>query len=179
MADLQQETLWVLRAQCDDREALELLLRSALPALRGYLRGLAGATAADDILQEVLMTVCRKIRWLRSPESFRPWLYRIASRAAVRHLQQEKRWRVPQLDSFDDRADRLERDLAPPPDLPSYLDHLEGLPPACRAVLLLHFRDELSLHEVAAILEIPLGTAKSRLAYGLDLLRKQIGEKRS
>jgi DNA-directed RNA polymerase specialized sigma24 family protein len=38
----------------------------------------------------------------------------------------------------------------------------------------LHFREELPLAEVAAILEIPLGTVKSRLAYGLKALRAQI-----
>jgi DNA-directed RNA polymerase specialized sigma24 family protein len=41
-------------------------------------------------------------------------------------------------------------------------------------VLLLHFQEELSLPEVAAILDIPLGTAKSRLAYGLAAIRKQM-----
>jgi DNA-directed RNA polymerase specialized sigma24 family protein len=48
---------WVLRAQCNDREALEALLRSVQPSLRRYLTGLAGATDADDLLQEVLVIV--------------------------------------------------------------------------------------------------------------------------
>jgi DNA-directed RNA polymerase specialized sigma24 family protein len=52
-----QDTQWVLRAQCDDREALEALLRSVQPSLRRYLTGLAGATDADDLLQEVLVIV--------------------------------------------------------------------------------------------------------------------------
>jgi RNA polymerase sigma-70 factor, ECF subfamily len=47
----------------------------------------------------------------------------------------------------------------------------DALSPASRAVLLLHFREEMSLAEVAAVLEIPLGTAKSRLAFGLKTLR--------
>jgi DNA-directed RNA polymerase specialized sigma24 family protein len=46
--------------------------------------------------------------------------------------------------------------------------------PASRAVLLLHFELELSLPEVAAILEIPVGTAKSRLAYGLRSIRQYL-----
>jgi RNA polymerase sigma-70 factor, ECF subfamily len=41
-------------------------------------------------------------------------------------------------------------------------------------VLILHFQEELSLPDVAAILEIPLGTAKSRLAYGLRLIRNHL-----
>ncbi len=46
--------------------------------------------------------------------------------------------------------------------------------PASRAVLVLHFLEEMTLEEVAAVLEIPVGTAKSRLAYGLKLLRKRM-----
>jgi RNA polymerase sigma-70 factor (ECF subfamily) len=55
---------------------------------------------------------------------------------------------------------------------------MDGISPASRAVLVLHFQEEMSLEAVAAILEIPLGTAKSRLAYGLNALRKQLGHNR-
>lgn len=51
---------------------------------------------------------------------------------------------------------------------------LDTISPASRAVMVLHFQEELPLPEVAAILEIPLGTAKSRLAYGLAAIRKQL-----
>jgi DNA-directed RNA polymerase specialized sigma24 family protein len=47
---------WVLRAQCHDREALEALLRSVQPSLRGYLSAVAGPTDADDLQQDVLIT---------------------------------------------------------------------------------------------------------------------------
>ena len=50
----------------------------------------------------------------------------------------------------------------------------ETISPASRAVLMLHFAEELSLPEVAAILDIPLGTAKSRLAYGLRAIRRDL-----
>jgi DNA-directed RNA polymerase specialized sigma24 family protein len=54
-----QEMQWVLRAQCSDREALEALLRSVQPSLRRYLSGIAGATDADDLLQDVLVIIVR------------------------------------------------------------------------------------------------------------------------
>ena len=62
--------------------------------------------------------------------------------------------------------------------LESLLD-VDTISTASRAVLALHFQQELSLPEVAAILEIPLGTVKSRLASGLTALRNQFGKKRS
>ena len=165
-----QEALWVLRAQYDDREALELLLRSVQPSLHWYLRGIVGSTDADDLLQEILVIVFRKLTWLEDPELFRPWAFRIASRAAFRHLKRKKQ--------RDARDDVLTPDVAafePPPSM-ELLEQLESnaaISPASRAVLVLHFQDELSLPEVAEVLEVPLGTVKSRLAYGLATLRKQ------
>ena len=48
---------------------------------------------------------------------------------------------------------------------------MEHVSPKSRAVLLMRYREELSLDAIALILDIPLGTAKSRLAYGLSSLR--------
>ena len=60
---------------------------------------------------------------------------------------------------------RLERDV-------DQLLQDERVTPASRAVLALHFKEGLTLPEVAAVLDIPLGTAKSRMAYGLATLRR-------
>lgn len=173
-----QEAQWVLRAQCDDREALELLLRSIQGPLHRYARSLVGSSGADDVLQDVLVIVCRKLAWLNNPEVFRAWAYRIASRAAFRHLKKQKRWPEPLPEDF-----MLEEipapDVRPPAELLHHLLDSDGISPASRAVLVLHFQEELPLQEVAAILEIPVGTVKSRLAYGLTALRKQLARTRS
>src|SRR5215831_12593820 len=92
MSTTRQEAQWVLRAQYGDREALELVLRAIHPALRRYLQGLVGASDADDVLQDVLIAVARKLGGLAEPELLRPWAFRIASRAGVRHLKRERRW---------------------------------------------------------------------------------------
>jgi len=52
-----------------------------------------------------------------------------------------------------------------------------ALSPASRAVLILHFQEDMPLAEVAAVLEIPVGTVKSRLAYGLTALRRHFADK--
>jgi RNA polymerase sigma-70 factor (ECF subfamily) len=173
-----QEALWVLRAQCEDREALELLLRSVQPWVHRYLCGLVGPTDADDVLQEVFVLVYRKLTRLDAPELFRPWLLRIASRAAFRRLKKDKRRREEPyddavLESFPAPSDR------PAEESPGDLRTLEGISPASRAVLVLHFQEELSLADVAAVLGLPLGTVKSRLAYGLMTLRRQAGTSRN
>ena len=172
-----QEALWALRAQCGDREALELLLASVQTPLRSYLRSLVGPADAEDVVQEVLLLVYRKLRWLEVPDAFRPWAFRIASRAAFRYLKKTRRWREH---IEEDLPEELPAHETPPsPELLQRLIANNGISPASRAVLVLHFQEELSLPEVAAVLAIPLGTVKSRLAYGLAALRKQLGGARS
>jgi len=168
-----QEALWVLRAQSDDREALELLLASVQPSLHRYVRGLVGTFYADDVLQDTLILIARKLAWLDRPELFRAWAFRIASRVAFKHLRKERR--RPE-DAVDDSELRQlpAADTAPADDRLKDLLTTDAISPASRAVLMLHFAEELPLTEVAAILEIPIGTAKSRLAYGLATIRKRL-----
>ena len=56
--------------------------------------------------------------------------------------------------------------------VPGHLAWVDELPPGSRAVIVLHYLEEMSLDEVAAVLEISPGTVKSRLAYGLARLRR-------
>ena len=166
---------WVLRAQCSDREALELLLRAVQPSLRRYLSGLAGPTDADDLLQDVLVIVVRKLGSLEDPGLFRPWIFRIASREAFRHVK-KRRLRQGRLEDEAQLDDLPTPEERPSGELLERLLTIESISPASRAVLMLHFQEELSLPDVAAILDIPLGTAKSRLAYGLKSIRKHLNE---
>jgi RNA polymerase sigma-70 factor (ECF subfamily) len=142
-------------------------------SLRRYLAGVVGPADADDVLQEVLVLAFRKLHWLHEAELFRPWLFRIASRAAFRHVKKERRRSVQ-----EDEFAMLENVQAPSDELLQQLAIIETISPASRAVLVLHFQEEMSLPEVAAVLEIPLGTVKSRLAYGLTSLRKHLGNTR-
>ena len=141
------------------------------PPLRRYISGLVGDDDADDILQDVLLIVSRKLYWLEQPTLFRAWAFRIASRAAFRYLKKRKRWQDATVDALDDMA---APDLAMPDDGILELLDSPALTPASRAVLVLHFREEMPLAHVAAVLEIPLGTVKSRLAFGLKTLRKEL-----
>jgi RNA polymerase sigma-70 factor (ECF subfamily) len=170
------QTLLVLLAQSGDRAALEQLLRDSYGPLRRYVTRLAGDGLADDILQETSLQIFRKLPYLREPAVFRPWTLRIASRIAFAHLKRARCWQplddaLPEhLATFDDR-------FGEPPD-EAFLTLLERVSPASRAVLLLRYQHGLSLEESAAILEIPIGTAKSRLHYGVTTLRKHLNTER-
>jgi RNA polymerase sigma-70 factor (ECF subfamily) len=170
------QTLLVLLAQTGDRAALEQLLRDAHAPLRRYITRLAGAALADDILQETSLQIFRKLPFLREPAVFRPWTFRIASRIAFSHLKQARRWQP--LDAAPSEClTSVNSNLGDPPD-DAFLTLLDRVSHASRAVLLLHYQHDLSLEESAAILEIPIGTAKSRLHYGVTTLRKQLTSER-
>jgi RNA polymerase sigma-70 factor, ECF subfamily len=158
----------VARAIAGDRDVLDGILAALqFPLYRYISRLLTNREKAEDALQEVLFLICRKIVWLRAPELLRPWAFRIASRECFRQLRSEKRRGEEILD-----LDTLPSESIPQEWEPRLLDWVDDLPPASRAVIVLHYLEEMSLHEVAAVLEILPGTVKSRLAYGLARLRR-------
>ena len=169
-------TLLVLLAQSGDRAALEQLLREAYAPLRRYIARLAGTALADDILQETSLQIFRKLPFLREPAVFRPWTFRIASRIAFSHLKRARRWQ-PLDDAPPESLILPSPALGEPPD-DALMTLLDRVSPASRAVLLLHYQHDLSLEESAAILEIPIGTVKSRLHYGVATLRKHLTSER-
>jgi RNA polymerase sigma-70 factor (ECF subfamily) len=140
--------------------------------------GPVGTSSADHVLQEVLILISRKLNWLQVPEAFRPWAYRIASREAFRQLRKEEH-RFEQVCEDALLGDVPAPESALPAELLPELLKSEALSPASRAVLALHFQKQLPLAEIAAILEIPLGTVKSRLSHGLAALRKKLDPTRS
>jgi RNA polymerase sigma factor (sigma-70 family) len=164
----------VLRAQTGDRAALDEVLRSVQHELFAYLAHYTSdAHLAEDILQDTFLIACRQLKWLRHPEYFRTWIFRIATREAWRRMHAERRRRgVPLSESAEPAAADASR-----PGNASEIRHLreniEALPPNSRAVVLLHYGAGLTLSEAAAVLDVPEGTVKSRLAYALALLRER------
>jgi RNA polymerase sigma-70 factor (ECF subfamily) len=171
------QTLLVLLAQSGDRAALEQLLHDIYAPLRRYIIRLAGVTLADDVLQETSIQIFRKLPFLREPAVFRPWSFRIASRIAFSHLKRARRWQ-PLDEVPPEQLAALDPSLGELPD-EAFLNLLDHVSPASRAVLLLHYQHGLSLEESAVILDIPIGTAKSRLHYGVTILRKYLTAERN
>ncbi len=163
----------ILRAQSGDRDAFDQLLRDVAPPLLRYVtRVTADAALAEDVVQETLIAIVRKISWLNDPSLFRPWAYRIASREAFRALK--KRRAIP-LEPIGDAEISVEIDIETidPWQRERLFASLDRLSPASRAVVTLHYLEEMALSEVAAILDVGIGTVKSRLSYGLAQLRKE------
>jgi len=172
-----QEIFWVLRAQSGDTRAFDELLKIVQQPLFRYIDRLVGEHGlAEDVLQEVFIIIYRKIRWLENPKLFRAWAYRIASREAFKRLKQEKRWTEQVRDEkiLETISVKPAEEIYAPELIDKIPKLISNVSPASRAVLILHYLDEMPLSEVAEILDISLGTAKSRLAYGLESLRQTI-----
>ena len=162
------------RAQLGDRAALEQLLRSLEPRLLDHVRTIvADNDVADDVLQDTLLRVSRGLGALREPRWIRAWAYRIATREAVRAARRERHRRREAVDELAELPVPDEEELLVDATLLDELPaRLGELPVRAQLVVRMRYLQELSQQEIAEALEIPIGTVKSRLAYGLSTLRR-------
>jgi RNA polymerase sigma-70 factor (ECF subfamily) len=163
----------VARAQAGDHDAFSVLVRASFPRLYGAARLiLRDPDRAQDAVQEALVLAWRHVRALRDPEAWDAWLHRLTVRACYRSARQMRRRDLVELHVLPDLEPNSGVDFST-----SVVDRdvlgreLGRLPIDQRAVMVMHFYVDLPLTEVAAILEIPVGTAKSRLHRGLETLR--------
>ena len=168
--------LLVLRAQSGDRQAMDQLLQSHQTELFGYLmKMLHNHTDAEDALQLTLLRAAKKVRWLREPAFFRAWVFRIASRVAFRIISQRQRKKEFSNPEFIDAASSEAKDESDTMELIGSISlWLDKLTPKGREAVVLHYLEGFTTEEVAEILGIPVGTAKSRISYSLACIRKQI-----
>ena len=174
MAD--DEERLVLLAQAGDQHAFDTLLRSyERPLFHHIHRMLGNEEACYEALQETYLAIVRNIGKLRDRTSFRPWAYGVATRVC---LKARTKW-ARRHEEYEEQVEAP--DGRPPPDVlaavreqkEEIMDRVDLLSPRLRSVILLHFYEGLTLREVAAALEISLGTVKSRLAAGLERLRTE------
>lgn len=163
------ESWVVLHAQSGSRPHLEQLALIAYQFLAPRLRVLFdGRADADDTLQDVLFTICRRIGSLNDPRLFSPWAHRIAVRAAWKAIARVRRQARMQ-DSDVDPDTLGYREPSHTDD--ELIERLSQVSPASRIVLTLHYIDGYTLEATSAELGVAPGTVKSRLAYGLKQLR--------
>jgi RNA polymerase sigma-70 factor (ECF subfamily) len=138
----------------------------AFRVARGVLRN---TTDAEDVAQEALLRAYGRFDRLRDRARFRSWLVRITfrlaldrSKSAKRRELRETRWANPDRTPAPPNAE----ECAIARQFQSRLDQaVNGLPKKHRLVLLLAAIEGHSLEEVAALLDVPLGTVKSRLFF--------------
>ncbi len=176
----------LVRGLCDgDDSAYEtLILRYEQPVFGVVSRLMEDPADAADVVQDVFFKVFRNIGHFRGDSSLRTWIYRIAVNEARNHRRWFSRHRRQEV-GLEAEPDGC-REWLPDPGRSPFevaLDHeqqtlieeaLARINPSFRAALVLREVEGLSYDEIAEILDISLGTVKSRILRGRDALRKHL-----
>ena len=157
------------RARHGDLDAFEEIVHARIDAIYRLSFAIVGDDAdARDATQETFVAAWRRIRSLRDPDRFDAWLQRIAVNAARMTLRARGRRRVREIPSGDVGAlavvaDRGAVEPSERSDAELLGVALDRLPVDQRTILVLHHLEGRGVAELAEILEIPVGTVKSRL----------------
>ncbi|MBI3745617.1 MAG: RNA polymerase sigma factor [Chloroflexi bacterium] len=161
----------VVRARSGDQAAFADLVHQVSDSLFGIARRiLRDPGLAEDVLQNALVTIWRKLPHLREPERFEAWAYRILVHACYADAPRNRQWASTVRVLPVDRAGETD-DIASFPDRDELEQAFRRLPLDQRAVFVLHHHVGLPLVAVAETLGIPDGTARSRLHYATRALR--------
>ncbi len=187
MAPLSDDEL-VAAAQGGDRNALDQLLRRHYDRIYAVCRRVTGGTRdADDACQEALIKITRSIPRFDGRAAFSTWAYRIATNASLDELR--KRKRRPMLHSVhpgrdgdgpdDDGAPELVDPMAAKrvdavADRLAIDEALGELSDDFKAAVVLRDVADLDYDEIADVLDIPVGTVKSRIARGRAALADRL-----
>lgn len=154
------------RARHGDLDAFEELMHVRIDAIHRLSYAIVGDEAdAGDATQETFIAAWRRIRELRDPDRFDAWLQRIAVNAARMALRARRRRRVREIPAGDIEALAVASDRGAPErsDADVLGAALDRIPTDQRTILVLHYLEGHGVADLAEILEIPVGTVKSRL----------------
>ncbi len=170
---LPDEALLIAQA-AHDSDALSQLFRQHHGHIARYLRRRIGNDAiADDLTSEVFLAMVRylpRYRYRNTP--FRAWLYRIATNQVNRWARRQRRMSMlPAPEQASESPEQKQREEAQ-----RIRQALAQLPTHYQNALALHYLEELSIETVSQVLGCAIGTVKSRLARGRELLRPLLNE---
>ena len=170
--------------QQGNMQDLQTLVERYHGPLLGYLYRLTSGdeALAQDLVQEAFLRVLHSIAQYQYPRRFKPWLYAIATNLGRDHYKSlATRRSVPMNEAVLEQPDSRQRSL--PEAVALARDEalavqaaLLDLPEHQREAVVLRYYQELSLNEIAEVLNVPVGTVKSRLSLGLQRLREHLQE---
>jgi len=170
----------VARAQSGERNAFSELVRIHAQGVMNVVYRMCGdAQIAEDAAQETFIQAWLHLASYRPQTSLRNWLYRIAVNAATDMLRKEKRILPNALEDLHLQDPQLgpEALLFQEERTALVQKAILSLPEASRVVLVMREYEEMSYHEIAETLNIPLGTVMSRLNYARKTLKDKLEQK--
>lgn len=172
------DAVLVLRCKEGDREAFDEIVARYKDGIYNYIsRMISNRDEVDDLAQEVFVRAYMGMKSFRQDANLRTWLYRIASNLCIDRYRRagiEKRLIVPIEREHDGEEGAREIDLPDRTHDPQVVCEraelqaqiqraLARLPDKLRTTILLYDMEGLSYEEIAEVLEVPVGTVKSRL----------------
>ena len=168
-----------------DEQAFTVLLDRHLPAVYSFAYRLVGSKeAAEDVAQDTFLKAWKNLKRFKRGMKMKTWLLAIARNTAIDDLRKKRPTLFSAFKTDEDDSEFEQRLPDTGPSAEDLLDEkfagerLEGalskLSPIYREVILLHYREGLTLDETARALGIPLNTAKSRDRRALMALRKHL-----
>lgn len=187
MSDQQSvDQVIVCRVQAGDDAAFNLLVKKYQYKVANLVsRYVYDSGEVEDITQEVFIKAYRAIKGFRGDSAFYTWLYRIAINTAKNYLVSQSR-RPPNSDVDAQDAELIEsganlREIGTPEsnvltrELAKRVTHaVEQLPEDLRTAILLREIEGLSYDEIAAVMECPIGTVRSRIFRAREAIDKEL-----
>jgi RNA polymerase sigma-70 factor, ECF subfamily len=168
------EPVVIAMAASGNSDAFAELMRRRQAGVRRFMRQLCrNPDLADDLAQQVFLRTWRSLRKLKSLDAFNGWLKRIMVSVWIDEIRRQRtdvRGTAPLSEELEEHVrlvPGLERDLE---------WALSFLEPRTRLCVLLAYGEGNSHSEIAALLSIPLGTAKSLVTRGADTMRSLLGD---
>ena len=168
---MQQDTLLVRKMQNGDEEAMELFVREYYPQILKYCRyHCPDRESAQDLTQETFARFFRSLASYRHRGKILNYLYTIARNLCI-DFGRKNRESAPGESSHQERADS-DHGITGIEERILLHEALEKLPDELREVVILHYFQELSLKETAAVLQIGLPLVKYRIGKAKERLRE-------
>jgi RNA polymerase sigma-70 factor, ECF subfamily len=183
------EDAWLVEGlRAGNEQAYEALIGAfQQPVYSLIFRLLNDSADACDVTQEVFLKVFRKISAFREESTLKTWIYRIAVNEAYNYQRWFSRHRRQEvgLEASDEESFCYAQRLSDPGRSPYQRavdqeqhalieDALSRLNPTFRSAVVLRDVEELSYEEIAEILQVALGTVKSRILRGREALRREL-----
>jgi RNA polymerase sigma-70 factor, ECF subfamily len=164
----------------DEAAFSELVKKYLKPVYNFIFRLVNSRAAAEDLTQETFLKAWKNFKKYDPDKKFKTWIFTIAKNTAFDYFKKKKEITFSTFtdDDGDNWLENIEDENFLPDEIleqkniAEELDAiLEKLPLHYRAILLLHYKEEFSLHEIAEVLSEPYNTIKSRHQRGLAKLK--------
>jgi RNA polymerase sigma-70 factor (ECF subfamily) len=173
--DSKKESTLVETAQQGDRAAFQRLYDHYLPLIYARVCALVPLTDAEDVTQEVFLSVARSIRSFRGHSAFSTWMNSIVKRRVADYYRRAAR-QVPQVPLAEGSDTPAENNLRSLEEKLVVKQALHSLPEHQREVILLRLVEELPFKEVASRLGIKVGAAKVRFYRAIAACQQKLAE---